>query len=377
MATSAASASPSLPPPSSAPNLAPVPATLRDIGHLQQVEKIVDAELARANEKSADLAQSQTTKSRQAYMLSGSSNRAKEYTYLVAVAVATLTVCAVLAAVNAVINSGLLTMLIAVVFMAGMVILYMGYVGILRRDATDFDQVNPASLIDAATLVTPTTANMISAGVTGTGEKITSPVGACVGKDCCDQAAGTAWDPVTYRCVIQQNKTIKVVNGGFTLPAAPANTWVRNVPIPGWTATTDIQGTPAPLSRIYLVNGTDKNFNVGQALPAGATQCVAIQLVGAKQIRLTQPISFLYAGEYKLSFYVRGRASLYNASHQVTATLAGASVTTAIAPGAAWAEYTLKITITKADMLPLTFATSQTATSDSSVLLTQVTITAV
>ena len=333
---------------------------LESISKVQDVDKIVDSELARAKQKQDELKQEQSTKGQQTKILRSSSQRAQEYSYLVGVAVIALTACAILATVNTMLNSGLISMFIALIIAGGGIWIYLGYMNIIKRDKMDFDQIGKDSLIDTAKLVTPTTADTLAKGETGTGKPITSPVLACTGKECCSELAGTVWDPATYRCKIKPDKTVEVLNGSFGLPAVAPGSWVVK-PVPNWTL----------LGTLYIVNGKNGNFNQLRALPPGATQYIAMQ--GAKSA--TQTITFKFEGTYQLSFYAcpRNPGNHYDIKQQLTAKINGASITTTLVPTSEWTQYTVSFVIESPGPYPLVLSTNSTG-GDTSVLVTNVKI---
>lgn len=349
---------------------------LDSIGKVQDVDKIVDAELARVKSQDDAMKQDRSTRDRQSNLLRSSSQRAQEYSALVGVSVLVLTACAVLATANTFLDSGIISMLIVIVFAGGCIWVYLGYMRIAQRDKTDFDQVGSGSLIDPVKLITPTTADMISAGVTGTGAAIVSPVLACTGKECCNELAGTVWDPNTYRCIVKSDKTVRVQNASFELPTIAANTYIGPIAlVPSWLS---VDGADKVVSGkyFYVVNGADSYFNKGKKLPANTTQCVAIQQ-SAPKITLSQTVQIAYAGTYLLSFYACPRYYNYLVEQQLTASIGGVSRATALVPTSDWTEYTVAFVVTTPGPHPLTFITTSSKSGDTSIMLTKISITEV
>jgi len=193
------------------------PLTLDDIAHTQQISAIVDAESTRLDKKKVGLDIEQQTHRRNIQLNQSYARRMRQYAYMMSVVVIALTICVILGAANSVMPSALFTTGIVVVFSVGAVWAFNIYLDIIKRDLADFNQVSSGSLIDTAKLITPTTASDAAAGVTGTGGKITGPVSACAGKECC--GPDTNWDDAKLKCIPTSVSTFDTLSRQYATPA--------------------------------------------------------------------------------------------------------------------------------------------------------------
>jgi hypothetical protein len=109
---------------------------------------------------------------------------------------------------------------IAIAFAIGIVWVYYIYLDIRKRDLADFEQVSNDSLINTDNLISPTTADTVAIGETGTGAKITGPVSTCSGNECCGDS--TTWSDTDNKCVFKTvqsfttQKNLSVISSSHT-----------------------------------------------------------------------------------------------------------------------------------------------------------------
>jgi hypothetical protein len=177
------------------------PVTLSDIAQTQDIAEIVDAEKARIEQEQTGLDAEKYTQDRAVQASQSYGRRMRAYAYMAGVIVGTVVICAILAFARSYLPTTLCDIAFVIVMAGGIIWAYYIYMDIWSRDASDFDQVNPAKLISGDKLIQPSTAAGIASGTLGTGDEVTSPQQACTGSDCCDETRGTSWDTTTLKCV--------------------------------------------------------------------------------------------------------------------------------------------------------------------------------
>lgn len=186
------------------------PLQLSDIANVQDLStQIINTELTRVQQKQDGLNNERDTRRRNIKINQSYVRRMRQYAYMVGVIVISLTICAILAAMNSVFPLSIFNIATVIVIAVGAVWSYYIYIDIQKHDLLDFDQVSDKSLINPVPLITTTTASNILSGKTGTGVLITSPVAACIGSDCCSDNAGTVWDSTLLKCTLKPVAPIK------------------------------------------------------------------------------------------------------------------------------------------------------------------------
>ena len=145
------------------------PLQLSDIANVQDLSnQIINTELTRVQQKQDGLNNERDTRRRNIKINQSYVRRMRQYAYMVGVIVISLTICAILAAMNSVFPLSIFNIATVIVIAVGAVWSYYIYMDIQKHDLLDFDQVSDKSLINPVPLITTTTASNILSGKTTT-----------------------------------------------------------------------------------------------------------------------------------------------------------------------------------------------------------------
>lgn len=158
-------------------------------------------------------------------------------------------------------------------------------------------------------------------------------------------SAGTSFSPT-------------IINPYFNIPVETANSYTYitdRTLITGW-------GFSSSVTYNTIISNGNNSFNGNTStFPTGTTQALTIQFNSSGySSTVTQSIIFK-AGTYIVNFYARPRtdaAQYYNVGQQITCSLNGTSVTSALTSSSGWILYSLATTILTAGTYILSFTIS-------------------